>query len=334
MPAGNDPPATINAEVVAASTKITLLGGTDWAVPGNLPGSPANSKREEEQGFEHHAGIPSSPSQRFSVILKCHHARPVGMRGFGWREFGSMNRFLCAVLLALGAMAFGSGAAFADGGICPRLPPQSPVNNPPDIYSQNGIIDIAMNYYTSVDDAGRTLFCFVTSDGMESPTLHVNPGDKIKIRLTNQVPNPPGGRSEVMFDDTTKCGNKTMTDASINMHFHGTNTSPRCHSDEVIHTLVNSGETFQYVLHIPKDEPPGLYWYHPHVHGTSSHMLQGGATGMIEVQGIANIQPAVAGLPERFIILRDQQFEESDVQGPGFPATPFWDTTINYVPVT
>ena len=99
------------------------------------------------------------------------------------------------MLFALGAMAFGSSAALADGGVCPRLPAQSPVNNPPDIYSVNGVIDIQMNYYTSVDDAGRTLFCFVTSDGMETPTLHVNPGDTIKINLTDQVQGTPGGRS-------------------------------------------------------------------------------------------------------------------------------------------
>ena len=245
-----------------------------------------------------------------------------------------MKKILCGMLFAAAAMACCSGAALADGGVCPRPAAQSPVVNPPDIYSTNGVIDIQMNYQTSVDDSGRTLFCFVTSDGMEEPTLHVNPGDTIKIKLTNQVPQAPGGRSEVMSNGTLTCGSATMTDSTVNMHFHGTNTSPTCHSDEVIHTLVNSGETFQYVLHIPKDEPPGLYWYHPHVHGTSSHMLQGGATGMIEVQGIANIQPAVAGLPERFIILRDQEFVETPDQGAGLPAAPFWDTSINYVPVS
>jgi FtsP/CotA-like multicopper oxidase with cupredoxin domain len=245
-----------------------------------------------------------------------------------------MKKILCAIAFALAAMTVLASPALADGGICPRLAAQSPVNNPPDIYSVNGVIDIQMNYYTSVDDAGRTLFCFITSDGMESPTLHVNPGDTIKIKLTNQVPVTPGGKSEQMLNGTTACADTTMTDASVNMHFHGTNTSPKCHSDEVIHTLINSGETFQYTLHIPTDEPPGLYWYHPHVHGTSSMMLQGGATGMIEVEGIANVQPAVAGLPERFIILRDQRFEGNPSRGAGLPAAPFWDATINYVPVS
>jgi FtsP/CotA-like multicopper oxidase with cupredoxin domain len=137
-----------------------------------------------------------------------------------------------------------------------------------------------------------------------------------------------------MFTPAEACGNTEMTVTSVNMHFHGTNTLPQCHSDEVIHTLINSGETFQYVLHIPKDEPPGMYWYHPHVHGTSSPMVQGGASGAIEVEGIANIQPAVAGLPERFLVLRDQQFMENPADGAGLPSQPFWDTTINYVPVT
>ncbi len=109
-----------------------------------------------------------------------------------------MKNILCTVLLAAAAMACCSGEALADGGVCPRPAAQSPVVNPPDIYSTNGVIDIQMNYQTSVDDSGRTLFCFVTSDGMESPTLHVNPGDTIKINLTNQVPQVPGGRSEVM----------------------------------------------------------------------------------------------------------------------------------------
>ena len=245
-----------------------------------------------------------------------------------------MKAFLSAALLTLCLAILAPGAALADGGVCARPPAQSEVPAPPDIFSVNGKIDIAMNYYTSMDDAGRTLFCFVTSDGMESPTLHVNPGDTIRIKLTNMVPPVPGAPSEKMFTPTTACGDTEMTVTSVNMHFHGTNTSPRCHSDEVIHTLVNSGETFQYVLHIPKDEPPGLYWYHPHVHGTSSAMVQGGATGAIEVEGIANIQPAVAGLTERYLVLRDQQFAESASQGTGLPAQPFWDTSINYVPVS
>jgi FtsP/CotA-like multicopper oxidase with cupredoxin domain len=241
-----------------------------------------------------------------------------------------MKAILRGMMLMLCFAVFVPAQAWADGGVCPRPAAQSQVMPPPDIYSVNGQINISMNYYTSVDDLGRTLFCFVTSDGFESPTLHVNPGDKIIINLTNMVPEAPGAPTEKMFAPASACGSTEMTVSSVNMHFHGTNTSPTCHSDEVIHTLINSGETFQYVLKIPKDEPPGLYWYHPHVHGTSSMMLQGGASGAIEVEGIANIQPAVAGLPERYLVLRDQQMAWSQ---PSLINPPNWDISVNYVPI-
>ncbi len=243
-----------------------------------------------------------------------------------------MKRIWAAALLVLGLLP---GAAFAaDGGACPRPETGSEVMPPPDLYSENGTLNVAMTYTTAVDKLGRTLFCFVTDGGMESPTLHVNPGDTINIALTNTVPETPGAPSMVMSNDTNVCGNAVQTASSVNMHFHGTNTAPRCHSDEVIHTLVNSGETFTYALHIPKDEPPGLYWYHPHVHGISSVALQGGATGAIEVEGIANVQPAVAGLPERFLVLRDQRLGTQSNTGtdPDKPI-PNWDVSVNYVPV-
>ena len=244
-----------------------------------------------------------------------------------------MKKTLFAVLWLLSCGVLAPNMALADGGVCPRPAVGSEVTRPPDIYSKNGVINVAMDYKTSVDDLGRTLFCFVTRGrNFESPTLHVNPGDTINIKLTNMVPAAPGAPSEIVSPLAKVCGGAAMTITSVNMHFHGTNTSPRCHSDETIRTLVNSGQSFQYTLHIPKDEPPGLYWYHPHVHGISSAAVQGGATGAIEVEGIQNIQPAVAGLPERYIVLRDQQQSTGQTLTYANPP-PNWDVSVNYVPV-
>jgi FtsP/CotA-like multicopper oxidase with cupredoxin domain len=187
-----------------------------------------------------------------------------------------------------------------------------------------------------VSNAGLTLFCFVTTNGQkESPTLHVNPGDKIVMTVINTVPAVPGGAAEATSRDDNVCGAATMTDTSVNVHFHGTNTAPTCHSDEVIRTLINSGESFTYVIHIPKNEPPGLYWYHPHVHGISSAAVTGGACGAIVVEGIENIQPAVAGLPQRLLVLRDQalSFNGPSITGARPIPKPFWDLSINYVPI-
>jgi FtsP/CotA-like multicopper oxidase with cupredoxin domain len=121
-----------------------------------------------------------------------------------------------------------------------------------------------------------------------------------------------------------------MTITSVNVHFHGTNTSPRCHADEVIHTLINSGRTFKYSVKFPSNEPPGLYWYHPHVHGIAEAAVQGGASGAIIIDGIENLQPAVARLPERVLIVRDQIVPNSPTPGGNVPS---WDVSLNYVPI-
>jgi FtsP/CotA-like multicopper oxidase with cupredoxin domain len=115
---------------------------------------------------------------------------------------------------------------------------------------------------------------------------------------------------------------------------------PTCHSDQIVHTIINSGETFKYSVKFPINEPPGLYWYHPHVHGLSEAAVQGGATGAIIVEGIENVQPAVAGLPERVLIIRDQIPDPSisSCQSPGatLPSgaiVPSWEASLNYVPI-
>ncbi|HEY1836676.1 MAG TPA: multicopper oxidase domain-containing protein [Rhizomicrobium sp.] len=238
------------------------------------------------------------------------------------------------LLLAIGFLP-SCGQAVAAPLACQRPAAGTEIAPPPDLYSANGVLKLALNYASSVDRAGRTLFCFVTPTGQQSPTLHVKPGDTIVIAFTNTLPAPPpSAPTEVMSHAANRCGASLMTVASANIHFHGTNTAPVCHSDEVIHTLVNSGQSFTYRLKIPADEPPGLYWYHPHVHGLSEAALLGGASGVLEVEGIADLQPAVAGLAARYLVLRDQLVANPPSQSAGAPPLPGWDVSLNYVPVS
>ena len=231
----------------------------------------------------------------------------------------------------------------ATAAVCPHFAPGSEVLPPPDLYSKNGVLKTTFLYIITQDLLGQPVFCFQTRDGKESPTLHVNPGDDIQLTVRNGAPEVPGGPSETVANDTNRCGAGRMTLTSINLHFHGLNISPQCHGDETIRTLINSGQAFTYTIHIPKDEPPGLYWYHPHIHGLASITVQGGATGAIIVEGIENIQPAVAGLPQRLLVLRDQPVPNGDGaartknshgnnQKPAKPA-PNWDVSVNYVQV-
>jgi FtsP/CotA-like multicopper oxidase with cupredoxin domain len=264
---------------------------------------------------------------------------------------GLVDRFR-ATLAAAFVLALLPGFALAtQSNPCTRPAEGSVIAQPPDLYSQNGVLNVALNYYTTVDNWGRTLFCYETPDGLEAPTLHVNPGDTLNIQFTNRELQPDGSRLdapkavlslqslgsgvETVSGTKNSCGDKNMSDLSANMHFHGLNVSPKCHSDEVVRTLVNPKETFDYKIKVPKNEPPGMYWYHAHVHGIVSPAVQGGASGAIEVEGIANLQPAVAGLPQRFLVFRDQRL----TYPPNGPTTtnapaPFWDISFNYVPIS
>jgi FtsP/CotA-like multicopper oxidase with cupredoxin domain len=248
-----------------------------------------------------------------------------------------------------------ASAAFAQGNSpapvppvpnpCPRFTAGSVIQQPPALFSQNGVLNVSFSYQTTTDSYGRQLFCFMTPDGLQNPTLHVNPGDTLNITVTNNTPTNPVGESTERYHPPN-CGDTTqvtqdpassngMTGGSMNIHYHGTNTSPACHEDNVVKTLINSGTTFQYNLHFPADEPPGLYWYHPHVHGLAELAVQGGGEGALVVDGINNVQPAVAGLRERIIILRDQPTTQMLMQSPGGTegGIPQNDLTVNYVPL-
>jgi FtsP/CotA-like multicopper oxidase with cupredoxin domain len=252
-----------------------------------------------------------------------------------------MWKFTGALAAALLACVVAPLSASATNNPCPRPDAGAVVTPPPDLFSSNGVLNVSFEYYTTLDSAGRTLFCFVTPDSQQSPTLHVRPGDTLNLSETNRNPAPPpGSPTEIVSNAADRCGDVTMTITSLNVHFHGTNTKPGCHSDEVIHTIINSGETFNYSVQFPTNEPPGLYWYHPHVHGLSEAAVQGGASGAIIVDGIENVQPAVAGLPERILFIRDQIPDPSvsSCQTPGaaLPSgatVPSWDVSLNYVPI-
>jgi FtsP/CotA-like multicopper oxidase with cupredoxin domain len=254
----------------------------------------------------------------------------------------------CLLVCVVSLLAPRSWAQAPDAAdlVCPRLPPGSVATAPTDLSSQNGVLEVTFDVLTAVDDQGLVRYCYVTDTGLESPTLHVSPGDQLIIHLQNQLPASGNAMSGHIMsghaikglgmsaptkkdDSDTGCtADGTMTSSTTNFHFHGMNIPPVCHQDEVIQTTVQPAETFDYQVQIPPDEPPGLYWYHPHLHGFSTTQVRGGATGALIVDGIESLVPAVAGLTARTLVLRSQL---TVTNGTGVPTE---DISINYVPVT
>jgi len=249
-----------------------------------------------------------------------------------------LPKSICTGILGLLLVAIASSGALArvptGNDPCPRPAQGSVITNPPDIYSENGVLKVRFDYYTTVDQWGRTLFCYVTADKMEAPTLHLMPGDTLDLTLTNKEQGSPPPNVETVAGKANVCGAFDMTPQSVNLHFHGMNVTPHCHGDNVITTLVNPGQSFHYTIRVPKDEPPGMYWYHAHVHGIANGAVQGGASGALEVEGIANLQHAVEGLPQRFLVVRDEPLQNPpNSQNEQSDTVPYWDISLNYVPI-
>jgi len=210
--------------------------------------------------------------------------------------------------------------------VCARYTAGSTISDPPVLQSRNGTLEVTMGFQTVTDSQGLVRYCYVTDSGLEAPTLVVDPGDNLTIHFQNEMPAATPPVSVTM----NPCDGMMGTNVT-NIHFHGTNISPACGQDEVVNTLVQPGQSFDYKVTIPTTEPPGLYWYHPHPHGMSEGQVQGGATGALIVQGIQNVFPSLANMPTRTLVIRDQTLPVSEANDNNIPA---WDLSLNYVPVT
>jgi FtsP/CotA-like multicopper oxidase with cupredoxin domain len=243
---------------------------------------------------------------------------------------------------------------------CPRPAAGSTVSAPENLRSHDGVLKVDLTIHDHVEADGSVRYCYIDANGGESPTLRLNPGDLLILNLKNEMTDPgpaasPMNEHQMSSSDGNDCTSSLMTAVSTNLHFHGLTVPAKCHADDVLSTSIQPGDPpFEYRFRIPENEPPGLYWYHPHIHGFTKPEVLGGASGAIIVEGIERADRAVAGLPERVFVIRDQdlinpnappsasepvvprQFYDRDGDaantGTGF-GKPAKDLSINFVPV-
>lgn len=236
---------------------------------------------------------------------------------------------------------------------------------PADLRSQNGelTVDLTIDSYPGPNGSVRD--CYVDQYGDQAPTLRLKPGDLLILRLKNDITaaadhklTNPGAvpKPMQMTIHPAACASSSVTATSTNLHFHGLTVPPVCHQDDVLKTFVNPGDpSFEYRFRIPDNQPPGLYWYHPHIHGFTKNQVLGGASGAMIIDGIESANKQVAGLPERVLVIRDQDLlnpnappsksepvlpkmlidRDGDAAntGTGF-GKPAKDLSINFVPVS
>jgi len=190
------------------------------------------------------------------------------------------------------------------------------VPEPEDLRSENGVLKVELTYRSSLEANGSRRYCYRSKNGSEAPTLRLRPGDLLILHLRNALSLPSSqGRTPAMHSMPDRCAGVEMNAATTNIHFHGLDLPPVCHQDDVLNTLVEpGGQPFEYRVRIPSDEPPGLYWYHPHVHGLTKTQVLGGASGALIVEGIERANTSLRGLPERVLVIRDEDLVYPDAE--------------------
>ncbi len=164
---------------------------------------------------------------------------------------------------------------------------------PPQVRAKTHVVSLTLH---AVNEDGRDAFAF--DGGTVAPVIRASPGDVLKITYVNDLP----------AKSSETCAVNPCMDMT-NLHFHGFTVSPDAPQDDVLGMLAMPGQVLRYSVEIPRDHPPGLFWYHTHPHGESHRQVLDGMSGAIVIEGMERYAPQVGRLRERVIVLRGRSIE-------------------------
>jgi suppressor of ftsI len=228
-----------------------------------------------------------------------------------------------AILVAAAALSAFAGSA---GGDAPPPTPAGglPLAQPAVYTSHHGALNVTLVASEKrVEIAGQMVLAKVYNGSFAAPTLVVDPGDLVRVKLVDHLDQP------------------------TNLHFHGLEVSPSGHADNIF-VSVNPGSSFQYSFRLPRTAPTGTFWYHSHemvpsaqmasspimksltllchtafdaidessayASTTSEEQVFDGLSGLLEVQGLRNdLARSLRDIPERYLALRDVQIVDGQI---------------------
>jgi suppressor of ftsI len=164
---------------------------------------------------------------------------------------------------------------------------------PPQVQVRNHVLSLTLH---AVNENGRDAFAF--NDETIAPVIRASPGDILKITYINDLPSKSPEKCAI-----NPCMHMT------NLHFHGLSVSPDAPQDDVLTMLAKPGQVLHYSVRIPRDHPPGLFWYHTHPHGESHRQVLDGMSGAIVIEGMERYVPELTQLRERVLVVRGRSIE-------------------------
>jgi len=138
-------------------------------------------------------------------------------------------------------------------------PSQDELIQPAVLASQGGLLNVELTAAERVVDlAGTRANALTYGQTVPGPTWQVRPGDRIQVRLVNEL------------------------DTATNLHVHGLQVSPTGNGDNPF-LVVGPGTQLDFEFQLPDAHPPGTFWYHPHLHEHAADQVFGGLYGAIVV---------------------------------------------------
>jgi suppressor of ftsI len=205
----------------------------------------------------------------------------------------SMTRIISSAFAMCFAMCGGVGLEAQAVAAPSSVASRQLLTNPPEARSP---VDL-----TAINDPDTGKAAFLFKGREDPPVIRAVPGEDIRISYLNAMAKDSHERCI-----EGPCMNMT------NLHFHGLHVSPDAPQDDVISMMAMPGQTLNYVVNIPIDQPPGLYWYHTHPHGESYQQDLDGMSGAIVIDGIERYVPALQQMRERILVLRDRVIGKDD----------------------
>jgi FtsP/CotA-like multicopper oxidase with cupredoxin domain len=143
------------------------------------------------------------------------------------------------------------------------------------------------------------------------PVIYARPGEALRIRLKNSL---------TPYDSSGWTGDHNVPHElnTTNLHVHGLDVAPHLFSPlgttdpkaPMIHIM--PGESLDYVFELPADHPPGLYWYHPHRHGSTAVQAVSGMAGPIVIRGNIDEVPEIKAARDIILAIQDIGLFPSD----------------------
>lgn len=209
---------------------------------------------------------------------------------------------------AAGAAAFGLGSCALNRGLKTSYS-GAELKQPPVEKSVNGFLDTTVNAQMGAYKLGPQDVNLRSYNGRPvGNTIDIHAGDTLKLKLNNLLPFEAYG--EICKADPASLDNTPRGFNTTNMHVHGLHVSPKQPSDDIL-LAVKTGESYHYQYEIPAYHPPGTYFYHAHVHGSTAIQVSSGMSGALIIRGDVDEIPAIKAAEEKVLMIQTQRFDES-----------------------